>query len=136
MHLFAASMIAAFLLSAAAGLHAHHSFAAEYDANKPITLTGTVQRVDFVNPHGWIYIQVEEPKGKPVTWNVEMGSPNSLIRRGFTKNTVPAGTVVVVQGYRAKDGSRTVNSSSITLPDGRRLFTGSPGTGAPEDPKK
>ena len=115
---------------------AHHSFAAEYDANKPITLKGKVQRVDFVNPHGWIYIQVPEPNGKPVTWNVEMGSPNSLIRRGFTKNTVPAGTDVVVNGYRAKDGSRTVNSSSITLPDGRRLFTGSPGTGAPDEQKK
>jgi hypothetical protein len=136
MRLFIAPMIATFLLASAASLRAHHSFAAEYDANKPITLTGTVQRVDFVNPHGWIYIQVQEPKGKPATWNVEMGSPNSLIRRGFTKNTVPAGTVVVVQGYRAKDGSRTVNSSSITLPDGQRLFTGSPGTGAPDEQKK
>ena len=112
---------------------AHHSFAAEYDATKPIKLTGTVQRVDLVNPHSWIYIQVKEPNGKPVTWNVEMGSPNSLIRRGFTKNSVPAGTQVIVDGYRAKDGSRTVNSSSITLSDGRRLFTGSPGTGAPRD---
>ena len=133
MRLFAASTIAIFLLAGAASVRAHHSFAAEYDANKPITLTGTVQRVDFVNPHGWIYIQVQEPAGKPVTWNVEMGSPNSLIRRGFTKDSVPAGTMVVVNGYRAKDGSRTVNSSSITLPDGRRLFTGSPGTGAPQD---
>jgi hypothetical protein len=136
MRLVAASVTAAFLLSGAASADAHHSFAAEYDASKPITLKGTVQRVDFVNPHGWIYIQVQEPKGKPVTWNVEMGSPNSLIRRGFNKNTVPAGTEVVVNGYRARDGSRTVNSSSITLPDGRRLFTGSPGTGAPEEQKQ
>ena len=114
---------------------AHHSFAAEYDATKPITLTGRVQRVDFVNPHGWIYMQVPKPKGEPEIWNVEMGSPNSLIRRGFTRTTVAVGTEVVVQGYRAKDGTRTVNSTSITLPDGRRLFTGSPGTGAPEERK-
>jgi hypothetical protein len=120
------------LLASAWGASAHHSFAAEYDASKPVKLTGSVQRVDFVNPHGWIYIEVQEPNAKPVTWNVEMGSPNSLIRRGFNKNTVPVGTKVVVDGYRAKDGSRTVNSTNITLPDGRRLFTGSPGTGAPE----
>ncbi len=109
----------------------HHSFAAEYDANKPITLTGTLVRVDFVNPHAWIYVSVAGADGREVTWNVEMGSPNSLIRRGFTRTTVAVGTEVVVEGYRAKDGSRTVNSSSVRLPDGRRLFTGSPGTGAP-----
>ena len=120
------------LLAAPLMLHAHHSFAAEYDATKPITLRGEVLRVDFINPHGWLYVRVQEPKGKPVTWNVEMGSPNSLIRRGFTKNTVPVGTQVVINGYRAKDGSRTVNSTNVTLADGRKLFTGSPGTGAPE----
>ena len=111
--------------------HAHHSFAAEYDVKKPITLKGEVRRVDFINPHGWLYLSVQEPNGKKVTWNIEMGSPNSLIRRGFTKNTVAPGTQVVVIGYRAKDGSRTVNSTNVTLPDGRKLFTGSPGTGAP-----
>jgi hypothetical protein len=113
-------------------VQAHHSFAAEYDAQKPITLKGEVQRVDFVNPHGWLYLSVKEPNGKATIWNVEMGSPNSLIRRGFNKNTVVKGTQVVVNGYRAKDGSRTVNGTDVTLPDGRRLFTGSPGTGAPE----
>jgi hypothetical protein len=105
-------------------------------ATKPISLTGQVQRVDFVNPHGWLYVQVKDPNGRMVTWNVEMGSPNSLIRRGFTKNTVAVGTQVVIDGYRAKDGSRTMNSTTIKLPDGRRLFTGSPGTGAPETPPK
>jgi Family of unknown function (DUF6152) len=116
---------------AAPSLCAHHSFAAEYDAKKPITLKGEVERVDFVNPHGWIYMKVKEPSGKVVTWNVEMGSPNSLIRRGFTKNTVARGTQIIVNGYRAKDGSHTVNGTNVTLPDGRRLFTGSSGTGAP-----
>ena len=119
------------LVIAPATMAAHHSFAAEYDATKPITLRGEVLRVDFVNPHGWLYVRVREPKGKPTTWNIEMGSPNSLIRRGFTKDTVAVGTQVVINGYRAKDGSRTVNSTNVTLPDGRKLFTGSPGTGAP-----
>ena len=119
------------LLFAASTTRAHHSFAAEYDAQKPIELKGEVLRIDFVNPHGWLYISVKERNGKAVTWNVEMGSPNSLIRRGFNKNTIPQGTVVMVNGYRAKDGSRTVNGTNVTLPDGRRLFTGSPGTGAP-----
>jgi hypothetical protein len=120
-------------IAAARQTEAHHSFAAEYDATKPIVLRGEVLRVDFVNPHGWIYLSVKDARGRAETWNVEMGSPNSLIRRGFTKNSVPSGTQVVVNGYRAKDGSRTVNSSSVTLPDGKRLFTGSPGTGAPEE---
>ena len=133
MRMFAGIATGLGLLVVAWNAAAHHSFAAEYDANKPITLTGLVQRVDFVNPHGWIYIQVKDAKGTVETWNIEMGSPNSLIRRGFTRTSVPAGTQVVVNGYRAKDGSRTVNSSSITLPDGRRLFTGSAGTGAPEE---
>ena len=122
--------LAALLLTAST-MHAHHSFAAEYDAQKPIELKGEVLRIDFVNPHGWLYISVKERNGKAVSWNVEMGSPNSLIRRGFNKNTIPSGTQVVVNGYRAKDGSRTVNGTNVTLPDGRRLFTGSPGTGAP-----
>ena len=127
---FAPFILAALLLATSVA-HAHHSFAAEYDAQKPIELKGEVLRIDFVNPHGWLYISVKERNGKAVTWNVEMGSPNSLIRRGFNKNTIPSGTQVVVNGYRAKDGSRTVNGTNVTLPDGRRLFTGSPGTGAP-----
>ena len=127
---FALFMLAALLLNVST-TRAHHSFAAEYDAQKPIELKGEVLRIDFVNPHGWLYMSVKERNGKAVTWNVEMGSPNSLIRRGFNKNTIPRGTVVLVNGYRAKDGSRTVNGTNVTLPDGRRLFTGSPGTGAP-----
>jgi hypothetical protein len=125
----------AILAVLAGAARAHHSFAAEYDATKPITLKGEVLRVDFVNPHGWLYVSVKDAKGRKETWNVEMGSPNSLIRRGFTKNTIPAGTEVLISGYRAKDGSRTVNGTNVTLPDGRKLFTGSPGTGAPAEKK-
>jgi hypothetical protein len=131
-HLPAVLVAAALFVGLAANARAHHSFAAEYDAQKPITLKGEVQRVDFVNPHGWLYLSVKEPNGKSVIWNIEMGSPNSLIRRGFNKNTVVKGTQVTVNGFRAKDGSRTVNGTNVTLPDGQRLFTGSPGTGAPD----
>ena len=121
-----AAMLGAFSLA-----EAHHSFAAEYDATKPVVLKGTVQRIDLVNPHGWLYVAVKDTAGKTEIWNVEMGSPNSLIRRGFTKNSVRVGTIVVINGYRAKDGSRTVNGTNVTLEDGQKLFTGSPGTGAP-----
>jgi hypothetical protein len=104
---------------------AHHSFAAEYDANQPITLAGKVARIDLISPHAWLYLDVAGPDGFVTRWNVEMGAPNSLIRRGINKNTVPVGAEVTVDGYRAKDGSNTVNSSSIKLADGRALFSGS-----------
>jgi hypothetical protein len=128
-------LVATGLLLDPSAAGAHHSFAAEYDAARPITLKGEVLRVDFVNPHGWLYVAVKDAKGRRETWNVEMGSPNSLIRRGFTKNSVPVGTEVIINGYRAKDGSRTVNGTNVTLADGRKLFTGSPGTGAPDEKK-
>ena len=95
--------------------NAHHSFAAEYDADQPITLTGKVTRIDLINPHAWVYIDVVDDDGALVHWNIEMGAPNSLIRRGITRDTVPVGTEVTVDGYRAKDGSNTVNSRTITL---------------------
>jgi hypothetical protein len=113
---------------------AHHSFAAEYDANQPITLSGTVARIDLISPHAWLYLDVPGPNGSVVRWNVEMGAPNSLIRRGINKNTVPVGAAVTVDGYRAKDGSNTVNSSSIKLADGRALFSGSSAPRAPTGP--
>ena len=112
---------------------AHHSFAAEYDAEQPITLKGAIARIDLVNPHAWLYLEVKDPDGTVVTWNVEMGAPNNLIRRGVTKATVPIGEVVTVDGYRAKDGSHTVNGRAIRISDGRTLFTGSSNTGVPAD---
>jgi hypothetical protein len=106
---------------------AHHSFAAEYDADQPITLAGKVARIDLISPHAWLYLDVTGEDGAVTRWNIEMGAPNSLIRRGINKNTVPVGAEVTVDGYRAKDGSNTVNSSSIKLADGRALFSGSTG---------
>jgi hypothetical protein len=111
---------------------AHHNFAAEFDADKPVTLKGTVTRMDWINPHAWIYLDVKEADGTATAWKVECGAPNALVRRGFTKASVPPGTEIVVQGFRAKDGSNTSNGRDITLADGRKLFVGSSGTGAPD----
>lgn len=115
----------------------HHSFAAEFDVNKPLTLKGTITKVDLVNPHAWLYIDVKGPDGKVVNWAIEMGSPNGLIRRGISKTSVPVGTEVSVDGYRAKDGTPTANGTTIKLPDGRQLFAGSSAPNAPggEAPK-
>jgi len=112
---------------------AHHAFSAEFDAKKPVHLEGVVSKLEFINPHAWIHIDVQGPDGKVSSWMIEAGSPNVLLRRGFTKNTVATGTRVVVDGYQAKDGSLRANGRDITLPDGRKLFLGSSGTGAPYD---
>jgi hypothetical protein len=100
---------------------AHHSFAAEFDATKPITLRGTVTKVERINPHGWIYIDVKEADGTVKNWAIETGAPAALARQGVKKDSIPAGLEVIVKGYRAKDGSTTANGNSITLPDGRDL---------------
>ena len=120
-------------LAAGAPLVAHHSFAAEFDGSKPVTLKGTVTKMEWINPHAWLHIDVKGPDGKVVSWAVEGGAPNALLRRGWTRNSVVAGTVVTVEGFRAKDGSNKANGREITLPDGKRLFVGSSGTGAPLD---
>jgi Family of unknown function (DUF6152) len=127
--------VCAGVLGLSAAVAAHHSFAAEFDATRPVKFTGTVTKMLWVNPHTWIYIDVKKPDGSVEEWMIEAGTPNTLIRRGFTKNSLPPGTEVVVDGYQSKDGSRRANGRDLTLPDGKTLFLGSPGSGAPEDRK-
>ena len=132
--LFAA--LAGFLI-AAAPLSAHHAFAAEFDSTKPVKLQGTVVKVEMVNPHSWVYIDVKNPDGSTTQWMVEGGSPNALVRNGFTKNTLPKGTEVIFEGFQAKDGSFRANGRDITLPGGKKLSLGSSADqGPPEDAAK
>ena len=112
------------LLLAAAPMWAHHAFAAEFDAQKPVKLRGTVVKVEFINPHSWIHIDVKDADGKVTRWMVEGGSPNALFRRGVTKDALPQGTEISVDGYQAKDGSNRANGRDITFADGRKLFVG------------
>jgi Family of unknown function (DUF6152) len=112
---------------------AHHSFAAEYDSNQPVVLTGTLTKMEWVNPHGWLYVDVKEPDGKVVNWAIEAGNPNALLRRGLRTTDFPAGIKVTVTGYRSKNGTPTVNGRTVKLMDGRDFFFGSSGTGAPKD---
>ena len=121
------------VLAACIPVAAHHSFAAEFDGSKPVTLTGTVTKMDWINPHAWLHMDVKGPDGRVASWMVEGGAPNALLRRGWNKNSLPAGTTVIVQGFRARDGSNRANGRDVTLPDGKKLFIGSPGPDAPVD---
>ena len=112
---------------------AHHAFTAEFDGTKPVMLQGVVTRMDWVNPHSWIYIDVPQPDGSVQQWEVEAGAPNAMFRRGWNKNSIPVGTEIVVDGYRAKNGKNIANGRNVTFPDGRKMFVGSSGTGAPTD---
>ena len=121
---------AGFLLAAAPlPVLAHHAFAAEYDANQPVTLKGRLTKLEWTNPHAWLHVDVKDADGKVVSWAIEFGAPNALLRRGLRRTDFPEGIEVVIDGYRSKKaGATTVNAKSVTLPDGRNLFAGSSGT--------
>ena len=129
-------LLAAGGLLAATPLSAHHSFAAEFDADKPIKLRGKVTKVEFINPHSWIHLDVAGVDGKLVNWGVEGGSPNALLRLGFTKNSLPVGTEIVVDGYQAKDSSSRAVGKDLTFANGRRLFLGGSAPGASGEGEK
>ncbi|HLI82355.1 MAG TPA: DUF6152 family protein [Bryobacteraceae bacterium] len=122
-------------LVSALPLAAHHSFAAEYDGSKPVTLKGKVTKVDWVNPHSWIYIDVTGEDGKVVNWSCETAPPNGLYRQGWRRDTLKPGDQVSVEGFLAKDGSHTMTARSVETPDGRRLFAGSANDGGPQSQK-
>ena len=124
--------MAGVLLAAALPLLAHHSFAAEYDGNAKLTLKGTIAKIDWMNPHIWIYIDAKDDAGKVTRWQCEGGPPNSLTRNGWTKDAVKTGDEVTIEGFRAKDGTNTCNSRSMKMPDGRVVFAGSADDGAPK----
>lgn len=122
MHKITALTLAALTLGAGARLEAHHSFAAEFDAEKPVFLEGTVTKVEFMNPHSWIYIDVKSADGTVENWAIEGGTPNTLFRRGVTRQSLPLGTTIVVDGYQGRDGTNKASGRNITLPDGRQVF--------------
>lgn len=121
------------VLGAVTPLVAHHAFSSEFDAKSPVTLRGPITKVEWINPHAWIHMEVKSAAGKVETWMVEGGTPNTLQRRGISRDSIVLGTVIVVAGFKAKDGRLRANGRDITFPDGRTLFMGSSGTGAPSD---
>jgi hypothetical protein len=127
--LFLALAGAGVLVAAAVPVVAHHAFGAEFDANRPVLLKGKVTKVEWVNPHAWIHLKTETGED----WMVEGGTPNTLLRRGITRDSLKVGTDIVVDGYQSKDRSNRANGRDVTFPDGRKLFMGSSGTGAPRD---
>ncbi len=131
---FLAVMTGVGLMLAAVPVWAHHAFAAEFDAAKPIKFRGTVTKMEWINPHAWIHIDVKGEDGKVTSWMIEAAAPNALLRRGWTKNSLLAGTEILVEGFQAKDGANRANGSIITFTDGKKLFVGSSGDG--EGPPK
>ena len=131
----AASVTAVILFLPVMPVLAHHAFSAEFDADKPIRLEGIVAKMEWVNPHAWIHIDVKKPDGSIERWMIEGGTPNTLFRRGITKDSLLPGTAIIVTGYQAKDGSLKGNGRDLTLPDGRKLFLSNPGNDAPADSK-
>ncbi len=123
-HFSAKLLLAVASLAVVAPVFAHHSFAAEFDVDKRVTLRGTVTKVEFINPHSWIHIDVKKDDGTVEDWAVEGGTPNTLFRMGITRNSLPTGTEIIVDGYQARDGSMRASGRNITLADGRKLFLG------------
>jgi hypothetical protein len=128
--------MAGLMIAAALPMLAHHSFAAEYDSTKEVTLKGTVTKVEWMNPHIWIYLDAKDDKGGVTKWQCEGGPPNGLTRQGWTKDALKTGDLVTIAGYRSKDGTNTCNSRSATLPDGRKVFSGTADDGGPNGKKQ
>jgi hypothetical protein len=130
-----AAVASAAIIGASSTLLAHHAFSAEFDANAPVTLKGPITKIEWINPHAWIHMESKAKDGKTEEWMVEGGTPNTLQRNGITRESIKVGTIIVVSGYKAKDGRMRANGRDITFPDGRTMFMGSSGTGAPRDGK-
>jgi len=134
MNLYLAVLVVALLLAASMPSIAHHAFGSEFDPNRPVLLKGKVVKVEWVNPHTWIHVEVTNPDGSREVWMIEGGSPNSLLRRGVTKDSLPVGTEIVVDGYQTRDHTlKRANGRNVTYPDGRKLNLGSSGPGAPQE---
>ena len=131
---YAGAIIVACLAAAGARVSAHHAFGAEFDPDAPVRLQGKIVKVEWVNPHAWIHVEIKKPDGMTEVWMVEGGTPNTLLRRGLTRDTLKYGTEIIVDGYQTKDHSlKRANGRDVTFTDGRKLFMGSSGTGAPRD---
>jgi hypothetical protein len=132
---FVLAVVAVALVVGTASARAHHAFASEFDAKRPVKFKGVITKMEGINPHAWMHVAVKKADGTTENWMIEAGTPNMLFRRGVNKNSVQPGMEVVIDGYQAKDGSRRANGRDVTLPDGRKLFLGSSGTGAPYEQK-
>jgi Family of unknown function (DUF6152) len=132
MRIISLGTLAALLISVTPAV-AHHAFSAEFDGNKQLTLKGTVAKMEWINPHAWLTVNVKEADGSVTPWMIELGPPNSLLKRGWNKQSIPVGLEVVVVGYQSRDGAKRANGRDVTLPDGKQLFAGSSGNGAPYD---